>query len=330
MPHAHDHDHYHHHDHEDEDHPPHGPRTAPWWRAASRAILAGLILAGAVLAACAILVEAGQAVVITQFGDPVRVLTAPGLAWKAPVPVQSATMVDLRLRTTSTGLQDVGTRDGLRVLVRVWLAWQVPDESDSVVRFLRAMHNDPDEAARQLRGFAASALQVTASGFDLADLVNTDRAHLKLPAFEQRLRDQMAARMLASYGISIRAAGLERLSLPEGTLGATVGRMRTERETVAAQRTADGLRAAAEIRAAATRDGRIMVANARAEAAEIEAVARREAAEIQARAYAEDPVLYRTLRELDTLSQVVGSNTRLILRTDTAPFEMLIHGPSGQ
>ena len=133
-----------------------------------------------------------------------------------------------------------------------------------------------------MRGFAASALQVTASGFDLADLVNTDRGQLKLALFEQRLRDQMAAQMLASYGIAIRAAGLERLSLPEGTLGATVGRMRTERETVAAQRTAEGLRAAAEIRAAATRDGRIMVANARAEAAGIEASARREAAEIQA------------------------------------------------
>jgi membrane protease subunit HflC len=334
--------HLHTHDHEPHDHE-HGheddaslslegisgrSRATRWRRSASRAVLAAVVVAGAVLAACAILVEAGQAVVITQFGDPVRVLTAPGLAWKAPIPIQSATMVDLRLRTTSTGLQDVGTRDGLRILVRAWLAWQVPDEPETVVRFLRAVHNDPDEAARQLRGFAASALQVTASGFDLADLVNTNRDRLRLADFERRLREQMAAQMITSYGIAIRATGLERLSLPEGTLGATVGRMRTERETIAAQRTAEGLRAAAEIRAAATRDGRIMVANARAEAAEIEATARREAAEIQAHAYAEDPALYRTLRELDTLSQVVGANTRMILRTDSAPFEMLIHGPS--
>src|ERR1700688_2492948 len=72
-------------------------RATRWRRSASRAVLAAVVVAGAVLAACAILVEAGQAVVITQFGDPVRVLTAPGLAWKAPIPIQSATMVDLRL-----------------------------------------------------------------------------------------------------------------------------------------------------------------------------------------------------------------------------------------
>jgi membrane protease subunit HflC len=244
--------------------------------------------------------------------------------------MQTGTAVDLRLRTTSTGVQDVGTRDGLRVLVRAYLAWQVPDDPDSVVTFLRAVHNDPDEAARQLRSFAASALQVTASGFDFAELVNTDRSKLKLAAFEQRLRQQMAAQMLASYGIAIRDAGLERLSLPEGTLGATVGRMRSERETVAAQRTAEGLRAASDIRAVATRDSREMVADARAQAAAIEASARKQAAAIQADAYTQDPELYRTLRELDTLKQVVSGNTRMVLRTDAAPFSLLIQGPPKQ
>ena len=80
----------------------------------------------------AVMVGAGEAVVITQFGDPVRVLTAPGLAWKVPAPVQSTIPVDLRLRTTSTGLQDVGTRDGLRILVQAYVAWQVPPRARPV------------------------------------------------------------------------------------------------------------------------------------------------------------------------------------------------------
>ncbi|EGH34995.1 hypothetical protein PSYJA_40837, partial [Pseudomonas syringae pv. japonica str. M301072] len=33
--------------------------------------------------------------------------------------------LDLRLRTTSSGLQDVGTRDGLRIIVQAYVAWQV-------------------------------------------------------------------------------------------------------------------------------------------------------------------------------------------------------------
>jgi membrane protease subunit HflC len=292
-------------------------------------MLAAMLLGGAWLAASAVMVSAGQAIVVTQFGDPLRVLTVPGLAWKFPAPVQGTIPVDLRLRGTSTGLQDVGTKDGLRILVRAYIAWQVPADPDHIRQFVRAVRNDPDEAARQLRSLVGSALQVTASSFELSDLVNTDPGRVQLAAFEAKLLDQIQRQVLETYGIAIRQAGVERLSLPETTLAATVGRMRSERETVAAQRTAEGLRAAAQIRSEATRDNRITVAGARTEAAGIEAASRREAAEINAKAYDADPGLYLMLRSLDTLATVVGPNTRLILRTDAAPFNTLVQGPSG-
>ena len=143
-------------------------------------------------------------------------LTAPGLAWKLPAPMESAIPVDLRLRTTSTGLQDVGTRDGLRILVQAYVAWQVPADPAHIRQFLRAVRNDPDEAARQLRSLVGSALQVTASSFDLADLVNTDPARLQLAAFEQRLRAPgRAADARTSTASQIQQVGIERLSLPD-------------------------------------------------------------------------------------------------------------------
>jgi membrane protease subunit HflC len=316
-----------HHDHAHDDAP---MGRAGWVRFAVRVGLAAMIVAGAGLAAAAVMVSAGQAVVVTQFGDPVRVLTEPGLAWKLPAPIQGIIPVDLRLRTTSTGLQDVGTRDGLRILVQAYVAWQVPADPDSIRQFVRAVRNDPDEAARQLRGLVGSALQVTASGFDLADLVNTNPANVHLDAFETRLRAQIEQQVRQTYGIAARQIGIERLSLPETTLAATVGRMRSERETIAAQRTAEGLRAAAQIRSEAARDSRVTVAKARTEAAEIEAASRQEAAAINAKAYDADPSLYLMLRSLDTLATVVGPNTRLLLRTDAAPFSMLVQVPSQQ
>ena len=62
-----------------------------------------------------------------------------------------------------------------------------------------------------------------------------------------------------------------RMTLPDDTLAATVERMRAERETVAAERTAEGLRQAAAIRADADRDARKVVAEAREQAARTEA-----------------------------------------------------------
>jgi membrane protease subunit HflC len=309
----------------------HPPGAKPrLWGVLARLLLALCVVGGLAMAACTVMVGAGEAVVITAFGDPVRVLTAPGLATKLPAPLQTAIRVDLRLRTTSTGLQDVGTRDGLRILVQAFVVWRVKPEPESIKLFLRAVRGDPDEAARQIRGFAGSALQISAGGFDLANLVNTDPDRVRLAAFEQNLQTQLAQQLQKNFGIEILRTGIERLTLPQSTLAATVARMRSERETVAAERTAEGLRQAAEIRSEAARDSRIAVAEAQTQAAGIEAAARKQAADIQAKAYTADPDLYTTLRSLDTLANVIGTNTRLVLRTDAAPFNALVQGPAGE
>jgi len=321
--------HAHHHDHGHDDLDGAGVELsrAGWLPAAQRFGLAAALLFGGAMAASAVMVSAGEAIVVTQFGAVTRVITEPGLAWKAPAPIELATSVDLRLRTTSTGLQDVGTRDGLRILVQAYAAWSVPKDGTAIRQFVRSVRNDPDEAARQLRSFVGSALQVTASDFDLADLVNADPSRLRLSEFEARLRHEVEAQLRATYGIAVAEIGVERLTLPETTLNATVARMRSERETIAVQRTAEGQRKAAEIRADAERDSRVAIAAANVKAADIEAAARREAADIYAKAYQSDPRLYLLLRSLDTLAQVTGPNTRILLRADAAPFDLLVQGP---
>lgn len=324
---------HHHHHHGDDGHN-HGhvhhgaPTKGSRLGTRLRLLAAALVLAGAALAACLVIVQPGEAVVLTRFGDPVRVLATPGLSWRAPAPLEGAVLVDLRLRTTSNGLQDVGTRDGLRVLVQAYAAWQVPADPDHIRRFLRAVRNQPDEAAEQIRSFIGSALETTASRFDLAQLVNTDAGAVRLDEFERVLRERIEGQVLQAYGVTIRQVGIERLTLPTETLAATVGRMRAERQTVAAQRMAEGQRAANEIKSSADRDARILVAAGRTEAAGIEAAARVAAGDVYGEAYAGDPGLYTLLRSLDLLDSVVGDNTRLILRTDAAPFRSFVEGPT--
>jgi modulator of FtsH protease HflC len=290
---------------------------------------AALVLLAAIAAACIVMVPAGEATVITRFGNPVRVVTRPGLAWKLPAPFESSIPIDLRLRTTSTGLMDVGTRDGLRVLMQAYVAWQVPSDPQRVRQFLRSVRNQPDEAARQLRSFVFAQLHIISSNFELSDLVNLDPKKVRLDAFEQQLRDQIAPRMLQVYGIDIRQVGIERMTLPDETLAATVDRMRAEEETVAEQRTAEGRRQAAAIRADADRNGREVVALAREQAAHTEADAEQAAARIYAKAYQSDPGLYTTLRSLDALGQMMGRNASVVLGTDAAPFRVLVDGPAG-
>jgi membrane protease subunit HflC len=292
-----------------------------------RLSIAALVVLFAIAAASLVQVPSGEALVVTRFGNPARVLMKPGLAWRLPVPLESVIPVDLRLRTTSSGLQDVGTRDGLRIIAQAYVAWQVQPDSPNVQRFLRAVQNQPDEAARQIRAFIGSALETTTSAFELSNLINTDAGKVQIAALETRLREQINQQLQSTYGISVLFVGIERLTLPAVTLAATVDRMRAERETIAAERTAVGNRQAAEIRSAAERDGRIVQAEARVKAADIEAQSRVQAASIYGKAYAGSPQLYNMMRSLDTLSTIITPDTKLILRTDAAPFRALVEGP---
>lgn len=320
MSHSHQHGCSHgcHHNHHSE-----APKSGVWKRIAG----AGLLVLILVAAASLVQVRSGESLIITRFGNPVRVLLNPGLAWRLPAPFETATTVDLRMRTTSSGLQDVGTRDGLRIIVQSYAVWQVDNTPEHVQRFMRAVQNQPDEAARQIRAYLGSALETTTSGFTLSQLVNTDSKQVQLGQFESHLQAQISQPLLESYGIRLVQVGTERLTLPAVTLNATVDRMRAERETIATERTAEGKRAAAEIRSAAERDARIVEAQAQVQAADIEAQSQVQAAEIYGKAYASSPELYSLLRQLDALSGVVNSSTRLVLRTDAAPFRLLVEGP---
>lgn len=314
--------HHHHHD----EAAAHTSRAG--WARSYRLWIAGAIALLLLLSACLVTVEPGEAVVVTRIGNPVRVLVTPGLAVKWPAPIENTIRVDLRLRTTSSGLQDVGTRDGMRIIVQAYAAWQVPGDAAHVRQFLRAVQNQPDIAATQLRSFVESSLEITASSFDLASLVNTDPSKIQLASFEDQLRQRIDAQALKVYGIAVQQVGIERLTLSAETLDATIARMKAERDTVAAQRSAQGQREAAEINSDASRDARIELAKAQADAAGLEANARVQAAGIYKQAYDIDPSLYTMLRSFDTLDATLGANTRLILRTDAMPFRVLVDGPA--
>ncbi len=89
-----------------------------------------------------------------------------------------------------------------------------------------------------MRTFVGSALETTASAYDLADLVNTEASRVRIGDFEARLREQIDHQLLAAtYGVKVVQVGIERLTLPKVTLSATVDRMRAERETIATRRT---------------------------------------------------------------------------------------------
>jgi membrane protease subunit HflC len=317
--HDHDHDHHHHHDHAPL------PGGRPWLRWS----IAAILVAAALAAACLVTVRAGSAVVVTRLGDPVRVLTAPGLAWRWPAPLERTTTVDLRLHTSASGLHTVLTRDGLSLVAQAAVVWRLPAEPAAVLRFLRSVQGDPQAAEDQLRGQLGAALEAVTGRFALADLLTVGEGQTsRLAEYEQELARAVQTRAGDLYGITIAQVGLERFGLPESTVAATVARMAAERDTVAAERKAQGERQAGEIEAEADKQARLLRATAKEEAATIAGKGQAEAAAITRAAYAADPALFEFIRGLDTLDEAITAGTRLVLRTDAAPFKALVEAPA--
>lgn len=328
--HQHGHDHHGHgHDHAGHDHHGHHHHHGPPRPGFSRRLaIAVAFVALAALAAAAVPVRAGSVQVVTRFGEPMRVLITPGLAWKWPAPVERAVEVDCRMQTTLSGNRGVLTRDGLSVVLQAHVEWRVPAEPEAAVRFLRAVRGEPAGAANHLRTLLGSALETVSGRFDLAALVNADPALVRRGEFESALAQRLRAQAGQSLGLEILHVGLARLMLPDSTISATTTRMAAERETIAEEKKSAGRKLAGEIRSGADREARLVKAQAEEEASAMAAAAASEAAAIYAKAQRGDPELYAFLRSLDTLGELINPGTRLILRSDAAPFRALIDGPA--
>lgn len=294
-----------------------------------RTVTALLVLVLLGLATCVTVVRDGSAAVVLRLGAPVRVAAEPGVVWHLPPPIERVRLVDLRLRSTSSGIYDVQTADGAVLAIEAFAGWQVRREEAAVLAFLRAVDGDAAIAAGHLRGLLGSSLQTVSGGFRLDALVGA-ASQKTLPAFEEALAGRLREELRRRYGIELHAVGLERLMVPERIVEATITAMVEERTAAASRIKAAGQERAGQLVAGAEAEARTVIAAARAEAATLVAEGTRQAATLSAEAWKRDPELYRLARSLDAVRMAFERQSAVVLRTDAAPFDALMTRPGSR
>lgn len=275
-------------------------------------------VAGIALSATAVPVQEGTAAIVTRLGDPVQVLTEPGLHWKAPWPVDAVATVDLRRRSLETGHSEMLTRDRKNVVLVGFAIWRVADP----LAFHRSI-GTLESAEEKLDGLITNAQIAVLGRFPLSALTSTNEADLQTDAIESELLAATVDTARDRYGIEILTVGFQRLSLPEDNVAAVFEQMRAERRQYAARYEAEGAEEAAQIRSDTDLEAARIRAEADEQAARIRGEAEAEAARTYAEAHRQDPELYRFVRSLEALDEVVGPETTVILRTDSDPFRLL-------
>lgn len=256
-------------------------------------------------------VDATEAAIVTQFGEPVRVITEPGLYTKLPDPLQTVVRINTQLQVYNLPQTEFLTADKKNIVVEAYATWQVTDP----LAFLKTVR-DPIGAESRLADVIASELGAALGQVELAQLVTVEAEQMRLPDMLTVVTEG-AANRTDDFGLAITDVRLKQLTFPQANLTSVFQRMRAEREAIARQFRSEGTELAAGIRAEAEAERAQILADANQEAAEIRGQADAEAIAIYAEAFGKDLEFYQFLRTLESYQAFIDENTTLILPSDS-------------
>jgi modulator of FtsH protease HflC len=274
----------------------------------------------AVLAAYASLFTVYQTrqALVVRFGEPIRVITEPGLYVKAPM-VDTVITVDNRILDLENAAQEVFASDQRRLVIDAFARYRIID----VLKFYKTVNNIEGANAR-LSSLLTAALRRVLAKVTLIQVVRDDRATLM-----GRVREELDHEA-RDFGIEVVDVRIRHADLPDQNSQAVYMRMQTERQQKAASIRGEGSQKNQEIRAKADRDVTVLLAEAQSRGEQIRGEGDAERNRIFADAYSKDPDFFGFYRSMQAYEAGLRSgDTRLVLRPDS-DFFRYFGSPSGK
>ncbi|MBR5490898.1 MAG: protease modulator HflC, partial [Oscillospiraceae bacterium] len=215
---------------------------------------------------------------------------------------------------------EVLTSDKQNMTVDCYIVWRIEDPK----KFYQTL-GTTGSAEQRLDAITYNELKKVMGTLAQADIINMDDG-----AERNIIYDGIAANvdeLALTYGIGVEDVKIKRFDLPESNLNAVYSRMISERNQMAEKYTADGNYDASIIRNDVDKQVNIIVSNARAEAAKLEAEGEAEYMRMLAEAYnsTEKQEFYEFTLALDALKQSLsGGEKTIILSADSALAQLLM------
>jgi len=248
-------------------------------------------------------------VIVVRLGQPIRVVTEPGLNFKFPV-LESVISVEKRIVDLENPAQEVITSDQKRLVVDAFARYRIND----ALKFYQTIGAIEGANAR-LSTLLNSALRRVLGEASTTDVVRDKRAQLM-----SQVRTQLENEA-QSFGVAIVDVRIRRADLPEQNSQAVYQRMQTERQREAAEFRAEGSQRSQEIRARADRDVTVLIAEAQSKGEQTRGEGDAERNRIYADAYGRDPDFFTFYRSMQAYESGLRSNdTRMVLKPDSDFF----------
>jgi modulator of FtsH protease HflC len=262
-------------------------------------------------------VDQTQQVLITQFGQPIRVITAPGLHAKLPM-VQTVISFDRRLLDYELPSEEVILGDQRRLIVDSFTRFRIIDP----LRYYQAVGPTEEGIRARLNSVVQSSLRRVLGNEQLLNVLSSNRGQIM-----GLIRDQVNGEM-TNFGVAVEDVRIRRADLPEENTQAILGRMNSERARVARQARAEGAESSAKIRANAERERTVLLADARSTADQLRGQGEAQAIAVYADAFQRDPGFFQVWRTLQAYKDTFAAGTaRLVMTPGDAFLKLLRDGP---
>ena len=253
-----------------------------------------------------------------RFSEIVNTTETPGLHFKMPF-VDSVKYFSKATQFYDIPPSEVLTSDKQNMTVDCYILWKIADPQ----QFYRALGTTA-KAEERLNAITYNALKNAMGRLAQADIINMNDGAERNQIYEGITTTVDA--QAVTYGIQIEDVKIKQFDLPDSNLNAVYSRMISERNQMAEKYTADGNYDASIIRNEVDKQVNIIVSNAEAEAAKLEAEGEAEYMRMLAEAYnTEDKKgFYEFILALDALKQsLTGSEKTIILDADSELAQIL-------
>ena len=215
--------------------------------------------------------------------------------------------------------REVLTSDKQNMTVDCYVLWQINDP----LKFYQTL-GTVDKAEQRLDAITYNELKTVMGTLAQADIINMDDGAERNAIYAGI--STSVNELAQAYGITVEDVKIKRFDLPESNENAVYARMISERNQIAEKYTADGNYEASIIRNDVDKQVNIIVSNAKAEAAKLEAEGEAEYMRLLAAAYdsADKKEFYEFTIALDALQQsLTGEEKTIILDADSALAKIL-------
>ncbi len=282
------------------------------------ALVVAIVVVAFAASSTVLTVDPRHAAVLTGRAGAAPALVGPGVHFKLPPPLQTATLIDTRLQSLdSAESQQYGTQDKHDLLVAYAVKYRIADP----VKYFRETGGDPAGAATRLGAALKGALGDAIGKRAIDDAIGGQRA------IADDARNALVA-PAAGFGVDVVDVQLTRVDLPAAQADGVYQRMSAALHDQAGQVRAEGDEEVERIKADADREQQAVLANAYKTAQTIKGEGDGKAAMIAADAFGRDPQFYQFYASLQAYRNTFKRNDIIVVDPDSEFFRFM-RSPTG-